>query len=164
MKHFEIGEFIVSATAKANKIDNTPAQWQIDNCERMVDALLDPLREAWAVHCANEKLGSPALKVTSGIRSKALNDIIPGASKTSAHHLGYAADLWPYNGRLKDFKRFCYDFLRSGKVTFDQMISEGENEDGIPQWIHLGYRRADGSQRERFLSCYRGNYVPIRKV
>ena len=101
MKYFELSEFTTSEEAEKRGIDNTPEQWQIDNCEEMVDNLIDPLREAWAVYCREEGLGTPALKVTSGIRSKALNDALPNASKTSSHFIGYAVDLYPYNGRLK---------------------------------------------------------------
>lgn len=162
MKWFKISDFIESDTAKEKGIDNTPEQWQIDNCIEMVENLLDPLRDAWAEHCSAEGLGTPALKITSGIRSKALNDAIPNASKTSAHMYGYAADIVPYNGRLKKFKKFCHKWLKGQE--YDQMISEQESADGTPRWIHIGYKRADGSQRMRMLSNVGDIYMPISKV
>lgn len=162
MKYFELSEFTTSEEAEKRGIDNTPEQWQIDNCEEMVDNLIDPLREAWAVYCREEGLGTPALKVTSGIRSKALNDALPNASKTSSHFIGYAVDIYPYNGHLRKFKKFCYIWLQD--KVFDQMISEEESVDGTPCWIHLGYKRYDGSQRKNFLSNIGNKYMPITKV
>lgn len=162
MKYFELSEFTTSEEAEKRGIDNTPEQWQIDNCEEMVNNLIDPLREAWAVYCREESLGTPALKVTSGIRSKALNDALPNASKTSSHFIGYAVDLYPYNGRLKKFKRFAYKWLKG--QDYDQMISEEESADGTPRWLHIGYKRYDGSQRRQMLSNVGKIYMPISKV
>lgn len=162
MKYFQLHEFTTSEEAQKRGIDNTPEQWQIDNCEEMVNNLIDPLREAWAGYCKEEGLGTPALKVTSGIRSKALNDALPNASKTSSHFIGYAVDLKPYNGRLKKFKKFCYKWLKNQR--FDQMISEEESADGTPCWLHIGYKRCDGSQRKQMLSNVNKIYMPISKV
>lgn len=160
-KYFTISEFIESEEAKKRGIDNTPSQWQIDNCNEMMDTLLDPLREAWAEECKAQGYGTPALDVSSGIRSEALNKAV-GGSETSAHYVGYAADLIPYNGKLKKFKRFCYNWLKG--VAFDQMISEDESADGTPSWVHIGYKRRDGSQRKQFLSNVGNKYMPISKV
>lgn len=161
-KYFKLSEFTASDKAKELGIDNTPEQWQIDNCVEMIENLLDPLREAWAKYCSEHLLGTPALKVTSGIRSKALNDAIPNASKTSSHYYGYAVDLYPYNGYLKSFKKFAYKWLKG--QDFDQMISEDEKDDGTPRWLHIGFKRFDGSQRRQMLSNYNNIYMPISKV
>lgn len=160
MKHFELKEFTRSSIADELLIKNIPEQWQIDNCEEMVKNLLDPLREAWAIRCANEQLGTPAIRISSGIRSRALNDHPKvGGSKTSSHYYGYAADLVPLNYRYADFKDFCRKWLSGRK--FDQMISEKENVKGVPQWIHLGYKRYDGSQRKQYLSNVGDKYFPM---
>lgn len=161
MKYFKIADFIVSETAKKKGIDNTPEQWQIDNCEEMVEKLLDPLREAWTEECKAMGYGTPAIGVSSGIRSKALNEEV-GGSKTSSHYIGSAADIFPYNGHLRKFKKFCYIWLQDKE--FDQMISEQEGADGTPSWIHLGLKRYDGSQRKNFLSNVGDKYMPITKV
>ena len=55
-----------------------------------------------------------------------------GGSDTSAHCHGYAFDLVPTNGQMRAFKRFCRDFL-AGRA-FDQLISEGEDDHGVPSW------------------------------
>lgn len=151
-------EFTNSAMARKLGLDNTPSAEHTANLEMTVAQLLDPLREAWAVRCANEKWGTPALNVTSGYRGFRLNGAV-GGSKTSAHCVGFAADLVPANGRLAEFKAFCRDWLKGR--PFDQMISEDENAAGVPRWIHIGYKNAQGGQRRQFLSMVGGKYIPM---
>lgn len=148
-------ELTRSESARKLGLDNTPSAEHAANLEMTVAQLLDPLREAWAVRCANEKWGTPALNVTSGYRGPAVNKAV-GGSATSAHCVGYAADLVPANGRLAEFKTFCRQYL-TGK-PFDQMISEDENAAGVPRWIHIGYKNAQGGQRRQFLSMVGGKY------
>ncbi len=158
MKYFTMAEFTNSATANRLKLDNTPTSEHRANLEMFVAQLLDPLRSAWATKCANDKLGSNAINVTSGYRGFRLNAAV-GGSKTSAHCVGYAADLVPANGRLAEFKTFCRDWLK-GK-PFDQMISEDENAAGVPRWIHIGYKNQQGGQRRQLMSMVVGKYKPM---
>ncbi len=159
MKHFTISELTKSVTAQKHNIDNTPSPEHLANIYLTVAQLLDPLRDAWAVHCANNQLGTPALRVSSGYRGFRLNSKIKGSSSTSAHCYGYAFDLVPMNGRLAEFKAFCRGYLK-GKA-FDQMISEAENAQGVPQWIHLGYKNRLGGQRRQFKSKVGNRYIPM---
>ncbi|MCM1301895.1 MAG: D-Ala-D-Ala carboxypeptidase family metallohydrolase [Bacteroides cellulosilyticus] len=158
MKHFTMSELTTSVTARAKGLDNTPTEEHKKNLEELVDKLLDPLREAWAIRCAHEQWGTPVLTVTSGYRGPALNKAV-GGSATSAHCIGYAADLVPANGRLGEFKRFCRDWL-TGKA-FDQMISEDENAAGTPRWVHIGYKNTQRAQRRQLLSMVGGTYKPM---
>ncbi len=158
MKHFTMLEFTNSATARKLGIDNTPTAEHKANIETLVAKLLDPLREAWAIRCANEQWGTPVLAVTSGYRGFRLNKAV-GGSTTSAHCIGYAADLVPRNGRLAEFKAFCREYL-TGK-PFDQMISEDENAAGVPRWIHIGYKNTQGGQRRQLLSMVNGKYISM---
>lgn len=158
MKYFSIAEFTKSDTAKKKGIDNTPTQYQIDNATEFIENLLDPLREAWGHYCKQHALGTPAIKVSSGIRSKALNEAVNG-SKTSAHYHGYAADLVPYNGELAVFKKFCVDWLFD--KDFDQFISEDENKNGVPRWIHIGYKHGTGKQRHQYLYMVNNKYYTL---
>ena len=82
MKYFSIEEMIKSDTAKAKGIGNTPSQEVIDNLTKLIEAVLDPLRE-W--------FGKP-ITVNSGYRCEALNKAV-GGSKTSDHMTGRAADI-----------------------------------------------------------------------
>lgn len=156
MKHFTMAELTRSVTARKLGLDNTPTGAHRANLEMTVTMLADPLREAWALRCAAEKWGTPALNVTSGYRGFRLNEAV-GGSTTSAHCVGFALDLVPANGRLAEFKTFCRDWLK-GK-PFDQMISEDENAAGVPRWIHIGYKNAQGGQRRQLLSMVGGKYI-----
>lgn len=161
MRYFSLNEFIDSDTTKRLGIDNTPTKTQKNHVIEFVDNLLDPLREAWDKYCKKHKLGTGAILVTSGIRSDLLN-IVVGGSKTSAHYHGYAADLVPYNGRLNEFKKFCVNWLFD--KDFDQMISEDENENGVPQWIHIGYKSGTGKQRHQYLYMVNGKYYYLPEL
>lgn len=155
MKHFTLLELTTSATARRLGFDNTPTAEHRANLEELVAELLDPLREAWAVRCANEYWGTPALTVSSGYRGFRLNEAVGGAA-SSAHCVGYAADLVPRNGRLAEFKAFCREWL-AGRA-FDQLISEDEDAAGTPCWVHIGYKNARGAQRRQLLSMVGGKY------
>ena len=151
-------EFIRSNEAKKRNIDNTPTEYQKNNVIEMVENLLDPLREAWAIECKKYKLGTPAIRVSSGIRSKALNEAV-GGSKTSAHYHGWAADLVPCNGNLKQFKKFCINWLFD--KDFDQIISEDEDKNHVPSWIHIGYKNGSGKQRQQYLYMINNKYYTL---
>lgn len=158
MKYFTMEELTASVTARRLGLDNTPNPEHRANLEMFVAQLLDPLRSAWAAKCANDQLGSNAINITSGYRGFRLNAAV-GGSKTSAHCVGYAADLVPANGRLAEFKAFCRDWLKG--QSFDQMISEDENSKGVPRWIHIGYKDQQGGQRRQLLSMVDGKYKPM---
>ena len=94
MKYFTIRELTRSATATAEKIDNTPSQAVVDKLTALIENVLDPLREAW---------GAPII-VTSGYRSPALNRAVKGAP-TSQHVLGEAADIHTVSDTKEDNKK-----------------------------------------------------------
>lgn len=158
MRYFNISEFLYSKTATEQHIDNTPTEEHTRNIKELVNNLLDPMREAWAIHCKDEHLGTPALRVTSGYRGFRLNDAV-GGIKTSAHCVGYAADIVPMNGELHSFKEFCKRWFKN--KIFDQVISEGENIQGVPRWIHIGIKNTKGKQRRQLLSMRYGKYIPM---
>ncbi len=158
MRYFKIEEFLRSATAREKGIDNTPTAEHTRNIKELVRDLLDPLREAWEIHCKDENLGNPALRVTSGYRGFRLNDAV-GGSQTSAHCVGYAADIVPMNNEFHSFKEFCKRWF--DKKKFDQVISEEENIQGVPRWIHIGIRNTKGKQRRQLLSMRGGQYTPM---
>lgn len=154
-----MAELTASATARAKGLDNTPTAQHRANIEMSVAQVLDPLREAWAVKCANNPgWGSPVIRVSSGYRGFALNKAV-GGSATSGHCVGFAFDLVPGNGRLADFKRFCRDWLKGR--PFDQMISEDEDAAGTPRWVHIGYKNRQGGQRRQLLTMRNGKYYPM---
>lgn len=120
MKYFTIKELIKSTTATAKKIDNTPTKEVEDNLTKLVDKVLDPLREAY---------GKP-IKVNSGYRCPKLNRAV-GGSATSQHVLGQAADI---TGGSKAENKILFDLIKSLKLPFDQLIWENG---GV--WVHVSY-------------------------
>ena len=131
--YFTIQELCKSNTADVLHIDNTPSDTVKKNLLRTID-FLNPLREAW---------GSP-IRVNSGYRSPALNAAV-GGSKTSAHLKGNAVDLYPINGKMKEFKQFVTEYLKSGK-SWDQCLLE---RSAFAQWVHIGLYSNSGQQRKQ---------------
>lgn len=140
MKYFTINELCYSDTAIALGIDNTPSPQIVQHLSELILSLLEPLREAW---------GTPIL-VSSGYRSLRLNKALKHASTTSAHLIGYAADLVPQNGKIEEFKRFVPRWLKENNVPFDQCILETDGKG--KQWVHLGLYNQRHQQRKQILN------------
>ena len=130
-KYFGLEEFLESSTALKNKIKNYPSWEDIEHLHELA-LFLDELRDAW---------GS-GLKVTSGLRRKWLNDKIAGASKTSVHQIGYAADIVPVNGKMDEFIDFVKEWAKD--KMFDQIIVENSSKS---RWVHFGLYNNAGEQR-----------------
>lgn len=158
MNYFTISELTFSATAQRLGIDNRPTPIERTHLEELTNTLLNPLREAWSLVCKKKNLGSPKILILSGFRCHDLN-LKVGGSPTSAHLYGWAADLKPMNGELLAFKIFLKEWLL--EKDFDQMISEKEDAQGRPRWIHLGLWHPTHIQRHEFLSMRHGKYFPM---
>ena len=159
MKYLTLEECTSSKTARDSGICNIPTPEIERNIVESVETLLDPLREAWETYCKQNGLGKVGINITSGYRSPELNAAVDG-SPTSAHCYGYAFDLVPTNGQMRTFKRFCRKFLSD--KAFDQLISENESSNGMPQWMHVGYMHLDGvRQRHQYLSMIDRKYYPM---
>ena len=158
MQYFTLEEFTRSETALRMGLTNVPTPAVADRIRRLVETLLDPLRSEWAARCVAESWKNPAIIVTSGYRSDELNRAVGGAA-TSAHRSGWAADLKPQNGRLREFKQCCRSFLATR--DFDQLISEAEDAAGTPRWMHIGLCDRNGQQRGQLLSMRNGRYFPM---
>lgn len=82
--HFELREFTDSQTARKYGISNVPSPEAVENLRALCVHTLEPLREA---------LGLPII-ITSGFRTKALNDKLAHSSERSQHMQGQAADFY----------------------------------------------------------------------
>lgn len=133
MKYFTIEELCKSETAEKLKINNNPTQEIIEHLELLIECLLDPIREAW---------GS-AIIVNSGYRCEELNKAV-GGSKTSVHKLGWSADIRPKNGKMKEFKEFIVEFIKTR--IWDQCILE---RSGNTEWVHISLFNNSGKQRRQ---------------
>lgn len=124
MKYFTMNELTASATAKRLGIPNVPTWREAENLRLLVENVLDPLREAW---------GAPII-VTSGYRSKLLNENVGGASN-SQHTTGMAADIRTLSDLPQDNERL-FDLARRMDLPFDQLIDEYHYN-----WVHISYSR-----------------------
>ena len=122
-EHFSLGEFVRSSTAQRMSIDNTPDAEVIENLRNLCTKVLEPLRE---------HLGQPVV-ITSGFRSKRLNEAVGGV-KQSQHLRGEAADLMVESEKqAREWIRWMMDFLE-----FDQLILEKK---GKKVWVHVSLKR-----------------------
>ena len=131
-KYFKVAEMLKSETADKNKIQNIPSVEVQQNIEELLE-VLDDLREFY---------GKP-IRITSGFRCAELNRLV-GGSPTSAHVIGYAADLQPIQGSFEEFKALVIDWLDKSGVKFDQCIIERSKS---TQWVHFGLYNRKGQQR-----------------
>lgn len=131
-KYFKVAEMLKSETADKNKIQNTPSVEVEQNIEELL-SVLDDLREFY---------GKP-IRITSGFRSAELNRLVRGVP-TSAHIIGYAADLRPVGDTFENFKASVLKWLKKSKVKFDQCIIERNK---TTQWVHFGLYNRKGQQR-----------------
>lgn len=130
MKHFTIEEMTESSTATAKGIDNTPSKDIEAKLQKLIEAVLDLLREWY---------GKP-IRVNSGYRCEALNEAI-GGSKTSQHCLGEAADI---TAGSKEENKKLFEYIKDN-LPFDQLINESDFS-----WIHVSYR--EGRLRKQVLT------------
>lgn len=116
-----------SDTAIRFGIDNTPNEAQLENMRRVSDKIIEPILARY-----------PMAFVSSFFRSAALNKKIGGA-KNSQHMMGEAVDIdSPDNKANKDI----FDFALS-HLTYDQLILESPDADGIPSWVHISLKNSD---------------------
>ena len=121
MKHFRIEEFEASPTAKTMGIDNTIPAEARRAVESLVEAVLDPLREEFAM----------PIYVNSGYRSAALNAAVGGVAN-SQHRRGEAADI---TSGTREGNMRLWRLLRKMRLPVDQAINEHNYA-----WIHVSYR------------------------
>lgn len=113
--NFTLEEMIASDIADRKGLDNTPNATELANLMRTA-ALLEQVR----------KVINKPIKVTSGFRSKAVNDAV-GSKDTSQHRIGCAADIKVTGMSPREVVQACID----AKLPFDQIIEE------FNSWTHI---------------------------
>lgn len=131
MKYFTIEEMTKSSTATAKGIDNTPSQEILAKLQKLIEAILDPLREWY---------GKP-IRVNSGYRCEALNEAIGSKANNSQHLYGEAADI---TAGSKEENKKLFEYIKDN-LPFDQLINESDFS-----WIHVSYR--EGRLRKQVLA------------
>ena len=119
-KFFSISELTRSSVARREGIDNTPPPEVEVRLNRLIDRLLDPVRELW---------GGP-ITVTSGFRCPVLNKAVKGVP-SSQHVKGEAADITVGN---PEDNRKLFELIRTSGLAFDQLIDERNYT-----WLHVSY-------------------------
>jgi len=141
-EHLTLAEATKSQTATRLGIDNSPTIAHMEALRAVAKNVFEPIRNHFGVPIA----------VTSGYRSKALNEAIRG-SRRSQHCHGQALDIdGDVYGRITNAEVFHYI---KNHLDFDQLIWEFGN-DTAPDWVHVSYV-ADGSNRGEVLIAYREN-------
>lgn len=133
-KNFSLREFTKSATAQRDGIDNNPTEEHLQNLKDLCKYVLQPLRDA---------IGS-SIRISSGYRSKALNKALKGASSTSDHCKGLAADLELWIDGKEDNAKL-YNAIRSLNLPFQELIWEFGDETQ-PSWVHVTYNKFEKEQ------------------
>lgn len=131
--YFNFNEIEFSNTAKANNIDNSVPKNLFNNI----------LRSFYGMQKVRELLGVPCT-INSWYRCKALNDLLKGSSKQSAHMQGLAIDFVVKGDLDSAFKK-----IADSKLEFDQLIIE-KNSSGS-RWIHISF---DPKNRREVKSLY----------
>ena len=151
-KYFTLAELTPSGTAKRLGIKNDPTPAHLECLKGLSVNVLDKVREHF---------GKP-IWVSSGYRSKALNEVTPGSSATSQHCTGEAADLDQDGRGTGVTNKMVFDYIKD-HLTFDQLIYE-YGTDANPDWVHVSY--AKGANRKQILKAVRTNgktsYLPYK--
>jgi len=134
-KNFVLSEITRSNTAKRLGISNEPTKEHLENIQRLISNLIQPMRD---------ELGP--IRITSGYRSKALNRTIGGSSK-SQHCKAEALDLqfW-IEGKMNN--KAIYEWVLNSELEFDQMINEFDFA-----WIHISLKKK--GNRKQVLEAYK---------
>jgi len=134
-KNFVLSEITRSNTATRLGISNEPTKEHLENMQRLISNLVQPMRD---------ELGP--IRITSGYRSKELNRAIGGSTR-SQHCKAQALDLqfWE-NGQMNNKK--IYNWIINSHLEFDQMINEFDFA-----WIHLSLKKK--GNRKEVLEAYK---------
>jgi hypothetical protein len=143
-KNLTLEEVTNSLTAKRLGINNQPTSEHLENLKSLAQNIFQPIREHF----------KKPINVSSGYRSKELNEATPGASKTSQHSKGEALDLDQDSMNTKITNKMVFDFIKDN-LEFDQLIWEfGTNQN--PDWVHVSYK-VKGTQRKQILKAIKVN-------
>jgi hypothetical protein len=137
--HLSLAEVTRSDSAKRKGISNQPTPEHIENFKKLAEKVFEPIRNHFKV----------PIHISSGYRSKALNEAI-GGSLTSQHCSGEAIDIdmdGSTNGVSNaDVFKYIKDHLQ-----FDQLIWEFGSSSN-PDWVHVSYE-STGRQRKQILKA-----------
>jgi zinc D-Ala-D-Ala carboxypeptidase len=133
--HLNLAEVTRSDSAKRHGIDNTPTAEHLENFKLLAEKVFEPIR----LHFKEP------IFISSGYRSKALNDFI-GGSASSQHCKGQAIDIDMDGSKGGVTNKMVFDFIVS-RLDFDQCIHEF-GTDANPDWVHVSYVKT-GNRKQK---------------
>jgi hypothetical protein len=133
--HLNLAEVTRSDSAKRHGIDNTPTAEHLENFKLLAEKVFEPIR----LHFKTP------IFISSGYRSKALNDFI-GGSASSQHCKGQAIDIDMDGSKGGVTNKMVFDFIVS-RLDFDQCIHEF-GTDANPDWVHVSYVKT-GNRKQK---------------
>lgn len=121
-KNFTLSELTYSSTANANKVNNTPDRWELENLKKLCNEVLQPIRDKW----------DDSIFINSGFRNPIVNRLVKGS--TSSQHLkGQAADITVGSkSRNKKLFDMIVQMIEDKEITVGQLIDEKDYS-----WIHI---------------------------
>ncbi len=140
--HLSLSEVTRSETAKRKGISNTPTAEHLENFKILAENVFEKIRTHFGV----------PIHISSGYRSKELNDAI-GGSQTSQHSKGQAIDIDMDGSSNGVSNADVYNFIKDN-LEFDQLIWEF-GTDKNPDWVHVSY--VNGPNRKQKLKAVRTN-------
>jgi hypothetical protein len=129
--NLNLAELTRSETGKRHGIDNTPTAEHLENFKILAERVFEPIRAHFGV----------PIFISSGYRSKALNEFIKG-SPSSQHCKGQAIDIDMDGGNGEVTNRMVFDFIKN-KLDFD------------PDWVHVSFMKS--GNRKQKLKAIRTN-------
>ena len=133
--HLNLAEVTRSDSAKRHGIDNTPTAEHLENFKLLAEKVFEPIR----LHFKTP------IFISSGYRSKALNDFI-GGSASSQHCKGQAIDIDMDGSKGGVTNKMVFDFIVS-RLEFDQCIHEFGTDEN-PDWVHVSYVKT-GNRKQK---------------
>jgi len=136
-EHLALSEVTRSDSAKRKGISNEPTAEHLENFKKLAENIFEPIRKHFGV----------PIHISSGYRSKALNDAI-GGSLSSQHCTGEAIDIDMDGSANGVTNKMVFEYIKAN-LNFDQMIWEFGTKDA-PDWVHVSFE-STGKQRKQIL-------------
>jgi hypothetical protein len=143
-KHISYKEAINSYTAIKLDINNIPNKQQLANMKMIAKFIFEPLRKG---------LGNIPINIPSFFRCKKLNTLIGGANGSQHMALNNSAAIDLDVGSSDIITNLDIANYIINNLEWDQLILEDINKDGMPNWIHVSFRK--NSNRKQILTMIR---------
>ena len=147
-KHLDLSEVTRSESAKRAGVSNMPTEEHLANFKILAEKVFEPIREHFGV----------PIHVSSGYRSKELNAIVKGSSKTSDHLFGRAIDIDMDGSSSGVTNNDVFHFIRKN-LQFKQLIAEYP-VNGKLSWVHVSYD--PNNLKNEILIATQKAYIPYK--